>query len=211
MQEFLAQSEETLRCFEQCFKLDDKHVTLWIEYGNFAYILHSFCSRSLKQSSATLSMERFECIEEKKEQCLKIASNCFNTVEMSTELDDSHDEKWLYQYMLGKIAEKRKESPDILLTHYIKSAKYLYENNASYPFKISHSNPRNLSIEALEIYYRITASIVKYIEQHSELTKDICKLFTRTLKEVNASAFAMNQAKIDGKYLVAFSSFYVSY
>lgn len=56
--EFLSQSEETLRCFQQCFKLDDHQVPLWIEYGNFAYTMHSFYSRSLKQSCATLSMER---------------------------------------------------------------------------------------------------------------------------------------------------------
>lgn len=56
--EFLSQSEETLLCFEQCFKIDDKQIPLWIEYGNFAYAMHSYCSRSLKQSSATLSIER---------------------------------------------------------------------------------------------------------------------------------------------------------
>lgn len=56
--EFLTQSEEALRCFQQCFKLDDKQVPIWIEYGNFAYTMHSFCSRSLKQSTDTLSIER---------------------------------------------------------------------------------------------------------------------------------------------------------
>lgn len=141
-------------------------------------------------------------MEEKKEQCLKIASECFTTVDQSqhnTESDDGHDERWLHHYMLGKISEKRKEQPDIQLNHYIKSAKFLYENNASYPFKISHSNPQNLSVEALEIYYRITSSIVKHVEQHSTVTKALGKLFLRTLKEVNASPFALNQAKIDGE------------
>lgn len=56
--EFLSQCEESLRCFQQCFRLDDEQVPLWIEYGNFAYTMHSFCSRSLKQASETLSMER---------------------------------------------------------------------------------------------------------------------------------------------------------
>lgn len=56
--EFLSECEESLRCFQQCFRLDEKQVPLWIEYGNFAYTMHSFCSRSLKLASETLSMER---------------------------------------------------------------------------------------------------------------------------------------------------------
>lgn len=60
--EFLSQCEESLRCFQQCFRLDDGQVPLWIEYGNFAYTMHSFCSRSLKQASETLSMERYDRI-----------------------------------------------------------------------------------------------------------------------------------------------------
>lgn len=151
---------------------------------------------------------RFQFMEEKKEQCLKIASDCFTTVDQTINVgrhntgdeDDAHDEKWLYHYMLGKIAEKRKELPEIFIDHYIKSAKFLYEHNASYPFKISHSNPQNLSVEALEIYYRITSSIIKHIEQHSTVTKAVGRFFIRILKEVNASPFAINKAKIDGNF-----------
>lgn len=141
-------------------------------------------------------------MEEKKDQCLKIASDCFTTVEQSTIRPnggdpDSHDEKWLYHYMLGKISEKRKEQPEMFINHYIKAAQCLYENNASYPFRICHSNPQNLSIEALEVYYRITSSIIKYIEQHSTITRPIGKYFIKILKDVGGSPFAMNQAKID--------------
>lgn len=150
--------------------------------------------------------DRFEAVEKKKDECLTAASNCFNTVEefvhrTDTNDDQDHDEKWLYHYMLGKIAEKRKEQPIIFLDHYKKSAKCLYENNASYPFRINHSNPQNLSIEALEVYYRITSSIVKYLEQHSVVNKSIGKLFLRVLKEVGSSPFALNQAKIDSKFV----------
>lgn len=180
---------------------------LWIEYGNYAYAHHSYCSRSLKQSSETLSMERFAFLEEKKEQCLKIAFNCFKTVDEAKAViddperaDDSHDEKWLYHYMLGKIAEKRKDSMSEVIEHYLKSAKYLYENNATYPFKISFTNPQNLSLEALEIFYRITAAIVKYVEQHSTITRATGKYFVKVLKQLSKSPFAMNQAKINGKF-----------
>lgn len=64
-----------------------------------------------------------------------------------------------------------------------------------------YSNPSNLSIEALEVYYRITSSIVKYLEQHSVVKKAIGKLFLRVLKEVGSSPFALNQAKIDSKFI----------
>lgn len=160
-------------------------------------------------------------MEEKKEQCLDVAYNCFQTVDkrktkhnvssndrndcniirnISYDVDDdSHDERWLYHYMLGKIAEKRKKPPNIYVEHYVKSAKYLYESNATYPFKISHSNPQNLSVEALEIFYRITSSIVKYIENNAQITKSIGKLFITTLKNLSESPFALNHAKIDGK------------
>lgn len=151
-------------------------------------------------------------MELKKDECLSAASDCFNTVEEFVHRTDSdphdadddqnHDEKWLYHYMLGKIAEKRKDQPEIFLDHYKKSAKCLFENNASYPFRINHSNPPNLSIEALEVYYRITSSIVKYLEQHSVVKKSVGKLFMRVLKEVGSSPFALNQAKIDSKFLI---------
>lgn len=143
-------------------------------------------------------------MEEKKEQCLKIAFDCFTTVDKSTNLiqptdDDSHDEKWLYHYMLGKIAEKRKEQPNLILDHYLKSAKFLYEHNATYPFKISFTNPQNLALEALEIFYRITAAIIKYVEQNSVITRAVGKYFMKVLKGLSNSPFALSQAKINGK------------
>lgn len=42
----------------------------------------------------------------------------------------------------------------------------LEENNACYPEKINYNNPQHLSLEALEVYYRINASILKYLELH---------------------------------------------
>ena len=111
--------------------------------------------------------------------------------------DDSHDEQWFYHFMLGKIAEKKKDPPNVYLDHYLKSAKFLYENNATYPIKINHSNPSNLAVEALEVYYRITAAIIKYLENHSKVSKQTGKLFNRVLKELSSSPFAFNRAKIN--------------
>lgn len=70
-------------------------------------------------------------------------------------------------------AEKKKDPPKVFLEHYLKASKYLYECNVTYPYKIIHANPQNLSVEALEIFYRITSSILKYLEQHEVVTRDV--------------------------------------
>lgn len=159
--------------------------------------------------SSTIVAFSFEFLEEKKEQWLKVAHNCFTTVDQfntnanaegsGSHANNSEDEKWLYHYMLGKIDEKRKDQPHMIIDHYLKSANYLYEHNATYPFKINFSSPQNLSLEALEIFYRITAVIIKYVEQHSTITRANGKYFIKVLKQLSTSPFAMNQAKINGK------------
>lgn len=209
-QDFLVKSENAMRCFETCLKLRDKHTMLWIEYGTFTYMLHSYCSRSLKHASEMLSMEGFAFMETYKDKFLKIAYNCFHTVDLylleasATETEDeSHDEKWLYHYMLGKVAEKKKEPPKVYMDHYLKASKYLYECNATYPIRINHSNPQNLSIEALEIFYRITSSIIKYLEQHDQVKRDVGKLFEKMLRELSTSPFAYNKAKLDNNSINA--------
>lgn len=147
-------------------------------------------------------MERFAFLEEHKEQFLNISCNCFTTVHKVTvdEHSSDEDEKWLHQYMIGKIAEKRKDAPKVTIDYYLKAAKFLYENGATYPIKISHMKPTNLSIEALEIFYRINTVIIKYLEQHKDVSRAIGKLFSRTLKDLASSAFALNRAKLDGNW-----------
>uniref|UniRef100_A0A182REV5 Calcineurin-binding protein cabin-1 MEF2-binding domain-containing protein n=1 Tax=Anopheles funestus TaxID=62324 RepID=A0A182REV5_ANOFN len=222
LQEFLDETDNGMKCFDQCLQLNEEDSQLWIEYGSFAYNIHSFCSRSLKLLSDTLSMESFALVETHKERCLDIAFTCFNKVsliklcysnaagdvideqQIQSNQENGHnheDEIWLHHYMLGKIAEKKKEHPAVYLTHYLKSAKYLYECNATYPIKINHSSPSQLAIEALEIFYRINAAIIKYVEQHSPINKKTSRLFLRTLKELSTSPFAVNRAKINENML----------
>ena len=210
VKDFLEIADQTINCFNQCLKLK-KTITILTEFASFTYHLHSFCSRNLKQSSETLSMENFSAIEERKDKFLKISFKCFSEVNEAVkdkvndlnsnknqdDSDDNHDEKWYYHFMLGKIAEKRKEAPQNYLTHYLKSAKFLYEDNATYPIKINHGNPTHLAIESLEVFYRISACIMKYLEQHSNINKPTAKLFLRVLKEMSSSPFAYNRAKIN--------------
>lgn len=77
----------------------------------------------------------------------------------------------------------------------------LYENNAQYPRRISHKSPQNLSIEALEVHYRIHASILKYLEQHEgkSLKKSLGQLFHWHLKNCSEGPFMKYQSKLNEK------------
>ncbi|XP_055840261.1 calcineurin-binding protein cabin-1-like isoform X2 [Episyrphus balteatus] len=210
---FMNECEDTIRCFKQCTKLNHEQVLVWIEYGSFAYTLHSFCSRDLKHSSDTLSLEQFTSVEDRKDNFLKIANDCFSkgdamlqnqNEEENDDDNESHDEKWLNQYMLGKIGEKRKEQPSAYMNHYLTAANYLYENNATYPIKINHSNPTTLSVEALEMFYRTNAAIIKFLEHDKEISREVGDLFNQILNNLANSPFAFNKAKIDDNSLNAF-------
>lgn len=57
--EFLDKAKSAQVCFRQALQLAGDHMTLWIEFGSFEYMVHSFCSRILKYESETLSMEKY--------------------------------------------------------------------------------------------------------------------------------------------------------
>lgn len=42
-------SQAVLNCFKRALEIDSSNLSLWIEYGNISYALHSFASRQLKQ------------------------------------------------------------------------------------------------------------------------------------------------------------------
>ena len=60
----------------------------------------------------------------------------------------------------------------------------LRQNGASYPERIPFQDPPAFSVEALEIHFRITASILKYLELHEgkSIPNGIGKLFLEALK-----------------------------
>lgn len=57
--EFLDKAKSAQVCFKEALRLSSDHVTLWIEFGSFEYMVHSFCSRVLKYESDMLSMEKY--------------------------------------------------------------------------------------------------------------------------------------------------------
>jgi hypothetical protein len=99
--------------------------------------------------------------------------------------------------MLGKICEKHNDLS--YFEHYEKASEYLYENNAEYPSKVGYTTPQLLSVEALEVYYRIHVCIVKTLElnEGDELHESSQRLFNKYLDYAVNSAFCRQQSKSD--------------
>uniref|UniRef100_A0A1B6KZB6 Uncharacterized protein n=1 Tax=Graphocephala atropunctata TaxID=36148 RepID=A0A1B6KZB6_9HEMI len=192
--DFLKKAQMSCRCYKTALELDSGLPTLWIEYGSFSYMVHSFCSRLLKQEQ-NLSLEMFETLETQKESMIQEALHCFTEANKLWYTDDGQemlDERWLHHYMLGKIAEKKQEAAGQFLSHYMKSLEFLHLNNAMYPSLVTYNSPQNLAVEALELYYRIHAVILKTLEQSEDKPVDpsLRTLFRETLDKVAASSFA---------------------
>lgn len=128
-------------------------------------MLHSFCSQLLRNETDSLSIEQFERVEKERERMLDIAHDCFVAADKAwltdMEKGNGDDERWLHHYMLGKVAEKRSRPLDEFVDHYQRAAKLLEEASAAYPKRISYNTPAQLSVEALEVYYRIHSNCLK--------------------------------------------------
>lgn len=154
--------------YRRALRLRPLQTTLWIEQGSTAYMLSSFCSQLIRNETDALSIEMFERLEKERERMLDIAHDCFVAADHSwltavekNSNDVDQDERWLHHYMLGKIAEKRTKPFDEFIQHYQRAAQLLEESSAAYPRKISYNTPPHLSVEALEIYYRIHSNCLK--------------------------------------------------
>uniref|UniRef100_A0A673YLQ4 Calcineurin-binding protein cabin-1 n=1 Tax=Salmo trutta TaxID=8032 RepID=A0A673YLQ4_SALTR len=161
-----------LNCFKRALEINSSNLALWIEYGTMSYALHSFASRQVKQWRRCHTFE------------LIWASRCEG---------DSDEEEWLIHYMLGKIAEKRKQPPREYVQLYKQAAHYLHEEAARYPRKIHYHNPPDLAMEALELYFRLSATILKLLEaEEPDLEHEI---FFNILAEAATGPFARGEEK----------------
>ncbi|RVE68552.1 hypothetical protein OJAV_G00092750 [Oryzias javanicus] len=184
-------SEAVLNCFKRALEIDSSNLSLWIEYGTISYALHSFASRQLKQWRNELPPEVVKQMEERKDSMLETAFLCFQGA--SSCEGDSDEEEWLIHYMLGKIAEKRKKPPVEYLQLYKKAAHYLHEEAARYPRKIHYHNPPDLAMEALELHFRLSTSMLKLLEANKpDLDHEL--LFT-LLVEAATGPFARGEEK----------------
>ncbi|XP_008274915.1 calcineurin-binding protein cabin-1 isoform X2 [Stegastes partitus] len=184
-------SQAVLNCFKRALEIDSSNLSLWIEYGTISYALHSFASRQLKQWRNELPPEVVKQMEERRDSMLQTAFQCFQSASRCE--GDSDEEEWLIHYMLGKIAEKRKQLPVEYVHLYKKAAHYLHEEAARYPRKIHYHNPPDLAMEALELHFRLSATILKLLEA-DEPDLEHENLFT-LLVEAATGPFARGEEK----------------
>uniref|UniRef100_A0A8C5H4S5 Calcineurin-binding protein cabin-1 n=1 Tax=Gouania willdenowi TaxID=441366 RepID=A0A8C5H4S5_GOUWI len=184
-------SQAVLNCFKRALEIDSSNLSLWIEYGTISYALHSFASRQLKQWRNELPPEVVKQMEERRNSMLETALQCFQGASRCE--GDSDEEEWLIHYMLGKIAEKRRQPPVEYLELYKKAAHYLHEEAARYPRKIHYHNPPDLAMEALELHFRLSATILKLLEG-GEADLEHEPLFT-LLVEAAIGPFARGEEK----------------
>ncbi|XP_032373176.1 calcineurin-binding protein cabin-1 isoform X3 [Etheostoma spectabile] len=184
-------SQAVLNCFKRALEIDSSNLSLWIEYGTISYALHTFASRQLKQWRGELPPEVVKQMEERRDSMLETAFLCFQGASRCE--GDSDEEEWLIHYMLGKIAEKRKQPPAEYLQLYKKAAHYLHEEAARYPRKIHYHNPPDLAMEALELHFRLSATTLKLLEGNvPDLEHEV--LF-RLLVEAAVGPFARGEEK----------------
>ncbi|XP_044051592.1 calcineurin-binding protein cabin-1 isoform X3 [Siniperca chuatsi] len=184
-------SQAVLNCFKRALETDSSNLSLWIEYGTISYALHSFASRQLKQWRNKLPPEVVKQMEERRDSMLQTAFQCFRGASRCE--CDSDEEEWLIHYMLGKIAEKRKQSPVEYLQFYKKAAHYLHEEAARYPRKIHYHNPPDLAMEALELHFRLSATILKLLEANEPDLEH--ELLFSLLVEAATGPFARGEEK----------------
>lgn len=167
-------------------------------------MLHSFCSQLLRNETDSLSIEMFERLEKEKDRMLNIAHDCFVAADkaslagMKKGNGDDQDERWLHHYMLGKVAEKRSKPFVELIEHYQRAAKLLEESSATYPKRIPYNTSPHLSVEALEIHYRIHSHCLKTLMSLEGRPQDIAAYFeiSKQLQTVSNGAFALGGRKV---------------
>ncbi|KAF6080649.1 calcineurin binding protein 1 [Phyllostomus discolor] len=180
-----------LNCFRRALEIDSSNLSLWIEYGTMSYALHSFASRQLKQWRGELPSELVQQMEGRRDSMLETARHCFTSAARCE--GDGDEEEWLIHYMLGKVAEKQQQPPTVYLLHYRQAGHYLHEEAARYPKKIHYHNPPELAMEALEVYFRLHASILKLLGK-PELGVG-AEVLVNFMKEAAEGPFARGEEK----------------
>ena len=176
-QTMLSEIASVEKCFKECLRINGLNSNLWIEFGNFSYSVHSFISRTLHNSSENLNFETFDKLETKKEDYLKLSmANYQKTLDIFQKEginENDVDERWLLLFMMGKIKEKQGTKLSECLSSYIQSINFLKNNEVVLPRRVNYNSPPDFAIEALEVYFRIHASILKSILKAEKEKKEL--------------------------------------
>ena len=193
---FFSLAKAAVQCLRQALRLDQYFTNLWVEFGGLVYMVHSHASRLLKQElNPDISLETFDMLEKFKIEMLDLAEHCFTRAlslqEDTYEDEGLPDERWLHCYMLGKVCEKKNRPPHTIIQYYLKASHYLHNIGAKYPIRINYNSPQEFSVEALEMFYRIHAYILKYLHQKEgrDVDPDAITVFTNSLKQLEAGHF----------------------
>jgi len=182
----------TASCFfRQAVSVETNNLTLWMEYAELTYILQSYCSK-YKEKSAEYVPDRLFL--------LNICKEAYEKANLCTD-NDENKEDWIYLYMMAKIEEKLHRNRLMSsLKKYVTALDLLHENKAVYPKKIGHqtstSNSKGvlLGCHAVEMFYRIHASTLKYLNRHPKespnFTIDQLKNLHEFLVEMQQKPFA---------------------
>ena len=180
-----------LNCFRESLRKDASNVTINIEGANFAYAMHAYCSRLIKSAANHFSMEEFAAVERRKAEYLAFADESYTSALrlLDETLDpDGPDERWLLHFMRGKIREKDVADDGLIpcLREYVASVKNLLGQGAFLPRKISFGpGTPELSLELLEVYYRMHASILKLeLASGFKETDELVRSLSGLLREV---------------------------
>ncbi|XP_027203687.2 uncharacterized protein LOC113797495 isoform X2 [Dermatophagoides pteronyssinus] len=195
-EKFYQTSYSSMKCFEQALYLQPDNSKLWIEYGILCYNIASNWSRLQKRLQIFGTEHEELKISENNfftyEQILEKAKKCFEKI---IDPDINNEESWLSYYMLGKVAEKSNTNDLLQILQYYEWAYLnLYLDGATYPKKINYFAPSFLSIEALEIHYRIHSVILKYLLNNRKFTARMLRNLKYQLIKVNKSPFILRKS-----------------
>ena len=183
----LIDSDVIMKCYERCHILSPRNSMICIESANFAYTMTSFCTRQQKIYKDS-EEQLFSKLKEKAPIYLKYASEYYDKALKLMVAQDEPDEMWLLHFMKGKILEKEHLPIQDCLKEYEKALDKLLEQNATLPKKISYNSPAELSLELLEVYYRIHATILKYeFAVNLPIPKDDITYIGELLQKVDSS------------------------
>jgi len=98
---------------------------------------------------------------------LILSKECFtNALQLAT---NKEGEKWMHYYMLGKTSEQLNENPSIYLQYYQQSLQELFLSGGHFLKKIQYHGAPEYSIESVELFYRIHASVLKILKRSPDL------------------------------------------
>ncbi|XP_022668029.1 calcineurin-binding protein cabin-1-like isoform X3 [Varroa jacobsoni] len=197
--QLLKRTDGAVFCFQKALELAPANASLWIECGSCAYWVVSFLCRQMKLRKALeLSSETVAEYKRKKVEYLNMAKKCYTEAICCENEGNGNDELWLCHYMLSKITHKMGEPLEVYLEHISRAAQNLYEMKARYPKKVIYQTPAHLSIEALEMHYKVHAFAAKFLikNQHRQISPAELQILESHLREASEGHFARHRERL---------------